>query len=103
MKTAWQHWCVTVQRRGVGPTVLRIAVHGDVVEIRPQGSTQPLVLDVRQLAELIEDLRAAGRGIRAAQAVDYIREVGREQRGPAAVWAPILSDAERAALDEDEA
>lgn len=100
MKTAWAHWCVTVLRRGVGPAVVRIAVRGREVELRPQGSTRPLVLDIRQLAELIEDLRAAGRLLRAHDAADYVREVGREQRGPA-LFEPILSDAERDTLDDD--
>lgn len=92
-------WVLSVPRAGTGPTPLRIAVRGHQSVAVQVGGSRALMFDVRLLAELVEDLRAAGRMLRALEAGAYL---AREYGGPPSGWAPVLTDDEIAELDTDE-
>lgn len=110
-RTGTQSWRVEVPRRDQAPVLLRITAHtrGAEPEVRMTvgQSTRPLLLDVRLLAELVEDLRAAGRALRTAEAARYVGQIGVERHGSPDKWAPLLTpeeieEAERAPLPSDD-
>lgn len=96
-RTTADTWAVQVNKRGTGPVALRIAVRGTEVEFYVGGNgARPIVLPAIALAELVEDLRAAGRTIHGVQ---IAQDLAREYR-PRDGFGPMLSPEELdAALD----
>ncbi|MCF7550497.1 hypothetical protein [Pseudonocardia sp. WMMC193] len=102
-RTGTQSWRVEVPRRDQAPVLLRITAHTrGVPEVRMTvgQSTRPLLMDVRLLAELVEDLRAAGRALRTAEAAGYIGQIGVERHGSPDKWAPLLTPEEIEEADQ---
>lgn len=98
-RTGVDTWAVQVPRQEQDPVPVRIRVHGEVVTVQVGGSTRRLLFDVRLLAELVVDLKAAGRALRSNQAAAYVGQIGRERHGPPSLWAPILTPDEIERLD----